>query len=87
MRSVLVDHARERRADKRGGGKRALSFDETGGIATSDLPVASAVDLLPLNEALDGLAANDPELVEIVELRFFAGLGNEQIAAALEEIL
>lgn len=80
MRSVLVDHARERRADKRGGGRRALSFDETGSIATADLPVAGSLDLLPLDEALDGLAAVDPELVEIVELRLFAGLGNEQIA-------
>jgi RNA polymerase sigma-70 factor, ECF subfamily len=81
MRSVLVDHARSRAADKRGGGKRALSLDQTGAIATADQPAAGAIDVLPLSEALERLLAQDPELGEIVELRFFAGLRNEEIAA------
>lgn len=84
MRSVLVDHARERRADKRGGSRRALSLDDTGAIATSDLPLEHAIDVLPLHEAMEDLAAFDPELVELVELRFFAGLSNEEIAALRE---
>jgi RNA polymerase sigma-70 factor, ECF subfamily len=80
MRSVLVDQARERRAEKRGSGKKILSLDQSGNVASVDQPAAGSVDLLPLHEALARLELVDEELSEIVLLRFFAGLGNDEIA-------
>jgi RNA polymerase sigma-70 factor, ECF subfamily len=81
MRSVLVDHARQRGADKRGRGQRALSLDETGALSHCDMPSSNTVEILPLHEALEKLAAEDGELSELVELRYFAGLTNEEIAS------
>jgi RNA polymerase sigma-70 factor (ECF subfamily) len=75
MRRVLVDHARERGALKRGGEAERVTLD--GAVALYE---DRALDLLALNEALDGLAALDPELARLVELRFFAGLGNAEVA-------
>jgi RNA polymerase sigma factor (TIGR02999 family) len=76
MRRVLVDHARRRSRAKRGGGR-----------ARADLPDVPARDpderLIALDEALTGLAAEDPVAAKVVELRQFAGLGHEQVAAAL----
>ncbi len=75
MRSVLVDHARARNAHKRGGGERAITLAEEAGItAGHDLEV------LDLDEALKRLEAMDPELSQLVELRFFAGLSHPEIA-------
>jgi RNA polymerase sigma factor (TIGR02999 family) len=78
MRSVLVDHARARNAAKRGGGRRAVELDEL--VQQYE---ERAVDLAALDEALARLAEIDPELARIVELRFFAGLSNEEIAQSL----
>jgi RNA polymerase sigma factor (TIGR02999 family) len=77
MRRVLVDHARDRGADKRGGG---VVF-----TALQNEPVAAAsrVDALALDEALDRLAAIDPVPARIVELRYFAGLTIDEAAEAL----
>jgi len=69
MRSVLVDHARARRAAKRGGGARRLELDEA--LRSFE---SRSVDLLALDDALERLAGFDAELARIVELRFFAGL-------------
>jgi RNA polymerase sigma factor (TIGR02999 family) len=77
MRRVLVDHARQRGRDKRGGGVSVVPLDET---AVSPQP---EVDVVALDEALQRLAAVDPQQCRVVELRFFAGLSVEETAEAL----
>ncbi len=79
MRSVLVDHIRARKTRKRGGDLVRIELD-----ALADLYETRAVDLLALDEALRRLAAMDPQLAQVVELRFFAGLEMRDIAAALD---
>jgi RNA polymerase sigma factor (TIGR02999 family) len=76
MRRILVDYARARRAEKRGGGSVMLSLD---GIAESSHDSGIA-DVLAIDEALEALAARDPDQVRIIELRFFAGLSVEETA-------
>ena len=78
MRQILVEHARARGATKRGGERRRITLDE--GVAAAK---ARDVDLLALDEALERLAAINARHAHIVELRFFAGLSNEETAAAL----
>ena len=78
MRRVLVDFARERLAQKRGGGAAQVSFDE----AFIFSPERSA-ELVALNDALDALSAVDRRKSEVVELRFFGGLSMEETAASL----
>lgn len=78
MRRVLVEHARRRDADKRGGSQVRVQLDEK--LAVAD---ASDLDLLAIDEALDRLAAIDPQQARIVELRFFSGLSVEETAAAI----
>lgn len=76
MRRVLVDHARARGAQKRGGSALMVSLDTAAAI-----PVDSrTADVLAIDEALHRLAICDPEQVRIVELRFFAGLTVEETA-------
>jgi len=79
MRQVLVDAARRRQADKRGGTKTDLPFKE-------DLYARPLTDeeFLGLDDALDRLATMDARQAQIVECRFFAGLTVEETAAALE---
>lgn len=77
MRRILVDHARRRTADKRGGGARPVTFDEE--LAVSDQPD----DLCALDEALDALAALDERKARVVELHYFGGMGQKEIADAL----
>ncbi len=78
MRQILVDHARRRRADKRGGGVTIVNLDEV-----SPAVQASSVDVLALDEALDALSAIDVQQCRVVELRFFAGLTIDEAADAL----
>jgi len=80
MRRILVDHARERQAQKRGGGARACELDE----AVVALPVVRDGDVLAVDGALDALATVDPPLARVVELKFFGGLSLDEIAALLE---
>jgi RNA polymerase sigma factor (TIGR02999 family) len=76
MRRILVDHARSRRATKRGGSALLVSID-----AAAETPNDSlAEDVLAIDEALDRLGAVDAEQVRIIELRFFAGLTVEETA-------
>lgn len=78
MRSVLVDHARARATDKRGGGAPRLEIDE------ADVSVDARSDtLLALDEALTKLAAVDADLARIAELRLFGGLEHGEIAETL----
>ncbi|MEM8713052.1 MAG: sigma-70 family RNA polymerase sigma factor [Planctomycetota bacterium] len=78
MRHVLVDHARARGADKRGGGAQAIELDEV-----LDGFEAEGTNLVELDDALERLAVTDPDLAKIVELRTFGGLQMDEVAAAL----
>jgi len=78
MRQILVEHARARDADKRGGERRRITLDE--GLATGE---PADVDMMALDQALERLAAHDADQARLVELRFFGGLTNEETAAAL----
>jgi RNA polymerase sigma factor (TIGR02999 family) len=79
MRQVLVDHARKRGATKRGAAKRAsLSASKV-----ADPGGGQDVDVLSLHEALDDLAALDPRQAQIVELRYFGGLTEAEVADVL----
>ena len=78
MRRVLVDHARSRGYQKRGGGLHRVTFDD-------QLVGAPAldVDLMALDRALDGLAQVDERKCRVIEMRFFGGLSIEETATAL----
>src|SRR5262249_39823719 len=78
MREVLVDHARRRKAVKRGADVTMVSLSD---VETPAEP--PAVDVLALDEALDELMSVDPRLSRIVELKFFAGLTTGEAAHAL----
>jgi RNA polymerase sigma-70 factor, ECF subfamily len=78
MRRILVDHARERLAGRRGGGWTRLSLAEADRAAGE-----SELDILALDEALGDLAAFAPRQSRVVELRYFAGLEMKEAAAAL----
>ena len=70
MRRVLVDHARRRAAGKRGGGQLRVTLDES----VAEAAAGPEVDLVALDAALVELEAMDPELLRLVEARFFGGL-------------
>jgi RNA polymerase sigma factor (TIGR02999 family) len=78
MRRILVDRARARGAQKRGGRKALLPLDDA-------LAVAGVPDerVLAVDEALEALEQLDPDLAHVVELRFFGGLTQEEIATCL----
>ena len=78
MRQILVDHARERNAQKRGGEATKLSLDEALGFANE-----KDVDLVALDDAMKALSAFDEQQSRIVELRFFGGLTIEETAEVL----
>lgn len=78
MRRILVDYARRHKAQKRGGGKANLTLD-------TRVPVHERSDeLLALDEALDRLKALNERLAKVVELRYFAGLTDEEVADLLQ---
>jgi RNA polymerase sigma factor (TIGR02999 family) len=78
MRRILVDHARGQGREKRGAGAVLTPIG-------SELPApAPEVDVLALDEALERLAAIDPQQAKVVELRYFAGMTIEETAAALD---
>jgi RNA polymerase sigma factor (TIGR02999 family) len=76
MRQILVDHARKRRARKRGMGMRS----DRSVSKIADPSSAPDLDVLALHDALDELAALDPRQAEIVELRYFGGLTEAEVA-------
>ena len=78
MRQILVDHARGRLTDKRGGGAVSVTLSLAGGSGEP-----SAFDLLAFDEALRRLESVDGQQVRIVELRYLMGLSVEETAAAL----
>jgi RNA polymerase sigma factor (TIGR02999 family) len=77
MRRILVDHARERQAAKRPGGIRVTLDEGVRAVAPPDC------EILMLDDALCDLARLDPRQAEIVELRYFAGLSETEVAAVL----
>jgi RNA polymerase sigma factor (TIGR02999 family) len=78
MRRILVDYARQRGRDKRGGDLTIVSLDG------HDVPETRAIDIAALDAALDRLSSLDPEQARIVELRFFSGLTVDETAHALD---
>lgn len=78
MRRILVNHARDRAAEKRGGEAQRVSLSLA--VNSFERP---AVDVLALHEALDRLAALDPRKSRIVELKFFGGMTTVEIAEVL----
>ncbi len=82
MRQIIVDYARKRRADKRGGGAAHTLLDHD--LHASALRIeAQADDILALDQALNQLGAVDPRLAKVVEMRFFGGLSVQETAEAL----
>jgi RNA polymerase sigma factor (TIGR02999 family) len=79
MRRVLVDHARERAAGKRGGGRERQPLDEV-----LEYFAEQRLDLLALHDALDHLAVLHERQAQVVELRFFGGYTVEEIAEQLQ---
>lgn len=78
MRHVLIDHARRKKAEKRGGGRVAVTLEEHIGATTMEMD-----RLLAIEEALTDLERHDPRLARVVECRFFAGLDAPETAQAL----
>jgi RNA polymerase sigma factor (TIGR02999 family) len=81
MRHVIIDFARRRDADKRGGGAVKVSLEQAGDLAGPDGSLTA--ELLALDAALGELERGSPDLARLVELRFFAGLPLEEIATML----
>jgi RNA polymerase sigma factor (TIGR02999 family) len=79
MRRILVDHARRRARPIHGGGLARLDLEDAATVA-ADQP---DTDLLALDRALDKLAGLEPEVAQLVEVRFFGGLGYEEAAQVL----
>ena len=79
MRRILIDHARRYDYAKRGGGAQRISLDEAAIVAKQ-----RGQALLMLDEALKSLAKIDPRRSQVVELRYFGGLNNEEIAGVLK---
>jgi RNA polymerase sigma factor (TIGR02999 family) len=78
MRQILVDHARRKNADKRGGGVAPLTI-----IDSPPSPEGYVLDVLALDEALNALTLVENRLAQVVEMRFFAGLSIDETATAL----
>jgi RNA polymerase sigma-70 factor (ECF subfamily) len=79
MRRILIDHARRQTYAKRGGGARQVSLEETAVFVQDNLS-----EFLRLDEALKSLAELDPRRSQVVELKYFGGLNNDEIAGVLK---
>ena len=80
MRRILVDHARTKHREKRGGSKEDLPLEEALLVVSDE----KTIDLIALDQALNRLAEIDEQQCQIVELRYFSGLTLEETAAALK---
>lgn len=78
MRQILVDHARARSRDKRGGGRERVELP-----ADLAAPLPESLDLVELDRALEELRVQEPRLVQVVECRYFADLSVEETAEVL----
>jgi RNA polymerase sigma factor (TIGR02999 family) len=79
MRSIVIDICRERMAERRGGGMADITLN----TAISETVARSDEDLVRINDALEELGKVNPRLVQVVEMRFFGGLTEDEIAEAL----
>lgn len=79
MRRILVDYARERHREKRGGSAENLAIDDAMQISASE----KNIDLIVLDEALNHLAKMNERQARVVELRYFSGLNNDETAEVL----
>jgi len=79
MRRILIERARSRRSAKRGSGGQKISLDRAMNVADE-----RAADLIMLDDALENLSEIDPRKERIVELKYFGGLTNEEVAEVLE---
>src|SRR5438132_11039383 len=79
MRRIMVDHARGRHALKRGAGAIKVTLDETALVTET-----RATELLALDEALENLAAFDPRMSKVVEIRYLGGLSTEELEGVLK---
>lgn len=80
MRSVIVDYARRRVADRRGGDRMRIELTTSIG---NDAPAAGESEILGVHDALDELGATDARAAEVVHMRYFAGMSESDIATAL----
>ncbi|HKN82303.1 MAG TPA: sigma-70 family RNA polymerase sigma factor [Pyrinomonadaceae bacterium] len=78
MRRILIDHARRHAYAKRGGGLHQVSLEEAATVTPEQ-----SLEMIRLDEALKSLAEMDPRRSRVVELRYFGGLSNEEIAGVL----
>ena len=78
MRRILIDHARRHAYAKRGGGAQQVSLEEAATVTPEQ-----GLELIRLDEALKSLAEMDPRRSQVVEMRYFGGLNNEEIAGVL----
>jgi RNA polymerase sigma factor (TIGR02999 family) len=78
MRSVIIDLVRERNAERRGGGERKMTLNTEIGEA-----LAAADEPLHIDDALAELAKREPRLAQVVEMRYFGGYNEEEVAEAL----
>jgi RNA polymerase sigma-70 factor (ECF subfamily) len=81
MRQVLVDHARARVADKRGGGEARVPLDTN--IEVGDEQATHQLNLLDLHRALEALERDEPSLGQVVEMHYFGGMTAEEVAVAI----
>ncbi len=79
MRRILVDHARTKHREKRGGDALKVTLDDAMPLAAEE----KSLDLIALDEALTRLEAKDKQKARVVELRYFIGLSLEETADAL----
>jgi RNA polymerase sigma factor (TIGR02999 family) len=79
MRRILIDHARRHAYAKRGGGAQQVSLEEVAAITPDP-----GRELMRLDEALKSLAEMDPRRSQVVEMRYFGGLNNDEIAGVLK---
>lgn len=92
VRQLLCDHARTRRARKRGGGRVKQSLDDVAEPAAPDLPadgellLGGEVDILKLDAAITRLEAAHPDLAEVVELRYFGGFSDDHIGRVILDL-
>jgi RNA polymerase sigma-70 factor, ECF subfamily len=83
MRRILVDHAKMRFRDKRGGTTTTSSVEELQGLEIGP-PTAGDIDVIEIDEALQRLAGNNPRLAELVELHYFGGLTYQELSETLK---
>ena len=77
MRQLLVDYARRKNADKRGGGLERVT------LSRAEASTDEGLEIIALNDALSGLSKKDPKLAQLVELRYFVGLTLDEVAEVL----